>query len=84
MISGQRLTTNIEWKPASEIPTEHWEHNNAISPLYLVHCGYSNGLAVIGYARYSYAANKWMKCYDTTDRSKEYGWDVIRWSETKL
>lgn len=75
----------INWKPITEIPTKHWEHNNAISSLYLVHCGYNkNGLAVIGYACYSFATNQWMKCYDSTDRSNEFGWNVEKWTEIKL
>lgn len=78
-------TMQIKWKSIDEIPTEHWEHNHAISPLYLVHCGYNkDGLAVIGYSRYSFASNCWMKCYDSTDRSNEFGWDVEKWTETKL
>lgn len=29
----------FEWKPSSQIPTEHWDKNYAISPSYLVRCG---------------------------------------------
>ena len=77
----------FEWKPASEIPTEHWERNHAISPEYLVKCGYNNGLAIIGYSRYSYAANCWMKCYDYVPKtlsSSCYGYEVIEWTDKKL
>lgn len=84
MKTDEEIKQVIEWKPASVIPTEHWEHNNAISPLYLVHCGYNKGIAVIGYTHYSYAGKCWMKCYDSTDRNKEYGWIVEKWTETKL
>ena len=32
------MKIDFEWKPITEIPTEHWEKNDAISPLYLVRC----------------------------------------------
>ena len=77
----------FEWKSASEIPTDHWEHNHAISPYYLVKCGYYDGLPIIGYARYSYATNSWMKCYDAAVPGGKVGlecFDVKEWTDIKL
>lgn len=74
----------FEWKPANEIPTEHWERNDAISPEYLVKCGYSNGLPIIGYSRYSYAANRWMQCYDYTPKTTGYVHEVVEWTDKIL
>ena len=71
----------FEWKPTSEIPTEHWDRNDDISPSYLVRCGEINGRAILGYANYSYATNAWMSCY----RAKEQGiWEVEEWTDVKL
>lgn len=56
----------LNWNPASEIPTAHWEHNNSISPLYLVKCeGNQEGKPIIGYARYSFATDMWMVIHTT-------------------
>ena len=71
----------LNWKSKEEIPTERWEHNPAVSPEYLVKCGYSRGKAVIGYTRYSYATNRWMKCYRATEAGV---WDVENWIDITL
>ena len=81
------MKVEFEWKQASEIPTEHWERNYAISPEYLVKCGYNNGLAIIGYSRYSYAVNRWMPCYDYVPKTEPSSWrlyEVIEWTDQKL
>jgi hypothetical protein len=74
---------DFNWKPASEIPTEHWEKNSAISPRYLVKCNGTtyDGLPVIGYASYSFAVNRWMQCFNATEEGL---WEVIAWSNIKL
>lgn len=70
------------WKSKDEIPTERWERNNSISPDYLVKCGYNkDGLAIIGYANYSYATNSWMKCFRATE---EGIFDVEEWTDIKI
>jgi hypothetical protein len=47
-----------------------------------VKCGYNkNGLAIIGYANYSYATNSWMKCYRATE---EGIFDVEEWTDVKI
>lgn len=76
----------IEWKSIEEIPTEHWENNYAISPLYLVHCGYRDGLAVLGYTNYSFATKSWIPCYSTTARGnyKNCTWPPVKWTEIKI
>lgn len=76
-------TITFSWKPITEIPTEHWERNNAISPLYLVKCaGTTDGLQpIIGYTHYSFATNEWMPCFHATERGL---WKVIAWSDVKL
>lgn len=72
----------IKWKTKHEIPTERWERNSSISPEYLVKCGCNKmGLAIIGYANYSYATNSWMKCYRATD---EGIFDVEEWTDIRL
>ena len=71
----------FEWKPASEIPTEHWENNYAISPKYLVKCGSVNGLSILGYASYSYATNSWVDCFQATETGI---WKVIEWTDVKI
>ena len=72
----------FEWKPITEIPTEHYEGNSAISPRYLVRCGNDEyGLPILGYAHYSFATNKWMNCYDATSRGV---WVVEKWTDIKL
>lgn len=72
---------NFEWKPISQIPTEHWEKNYAISPAYLVRCGQIKGMAIIGYAHYSFVTNKWMLCHSATEPGV---WDVEEWTDVKL
>lgn len=69
------------WKSKTEIPTDHWEHNPAVSSEYLVKCGYKDGKAIIGYTRYSHASNCWMKCYQASERGI---FDVQEWSDIKL
>lgn len=72
----------FEWKPVTEIPTEHREENNAVSPTYLVKCGTSSdGLPIIGYSCYSYATNGWMACYRATEQGIHR---VTEWSDVKL
>ena len=72
------------WKPISEIPTEHWNKNPAISPLYLVKC---NGMMrdseqpIIGYSRYSFATNQWMDCVYAIQSGV---WNVVAWSNIRL
>ena len=72
---------NIKWKPCTEIPTEHWENNPAISPLYLVKCGSVNGNPILGYAHYSYASNSWMECFNATERGI---WKVLEWTDKNI
>ena len=55
------------WKPITEIPTEHYEKNDALSPLYLVRCGEKDGVSIIGYSHYSYATNEWIDCFEATE-----------------
>lgn len=73
----------FKWKPITEIPTEHYSGNYAISPRYLVKCNgiTDDGLPIIGYARYSFAANKWMICFNAV---QEGIWNVIAWTDVKL
>lgn len=73
----------ITWKPISEIPTEHWDRNTAISPRYLVKCEgeTKDGLPIIGYSNYSFALNRWMECWNATEKGI---WNVIAWSDIKL
>lgn len=71
----------FHWKPATEIPTEHWERNHAISPLYLVKCGIKNGVSVVGYTRYSFVGKCWMDCYNATEEGL---WKVQAWTDVKL
>jgi hypothetical protein len=70
----------IKWKPITEIPTEHWENNPAISPLYLVKCGSVNGNPILGYANYSYVSNSWMDCFHATEDGI---WKVLEWTDEK-
>lgn len=72
--------TKIKWKPCTEIPTEHWENNPAISPLYLVKCGSVNGNPILGYTHYSYASNSWMECFHATERGM---WNVLEWTDER-
>ena len=72
----------FEWKPITEIPTEHWANNYAISPLYLVRCGTNeDGLSVIGYSNYSFATKSWMYCYRATEAG---AFKVTEWTDIKL
>lgn len=73
----------FEWKPIIEIPTEHWDKNPAISPRYLIKCEgcTDDGLPIIGYSRYSFAANRWMDCWNATEKGI---WNVIAWSDIRL
>jgi hypothetical protein len=73
-------TKNIKWKPITEIPTEHWENNPAISPLYLVKCGSINGNPILGYTHYSYVSNSWMDCFHATEDGI---WKVLEWTDEK-
>lgn len=75
------MKVEFEWKPSTEIPTEHWDRNDAISPLYLVRCGTANGLSILGYSRYSYATNEWMECFCATTPGF---WKVIEWTNFKI
>ena len=70
----------IKWKPSTEIPTEHWENNPAISPLYLVKCGSVNGNSVLGYTHYSYVSNSWMDCFRATEDGV---WNVLEWTDKR-
>lgn len=73
----------FEWKPITEIPTEHWSNNYAISPLYLVRCGKDeNGLSIIGYSNYSFATKSWINCcsYATAPGIHK----VTEWTDIKL
>lgn len=81
----------FKWKPITEIPTEHWDGNQAISPRYLVKCeGQTyDGLPIIGYTHYSFVANKWIDCFNNTadcyncnDECVMY--KVIAWTDVKL
>lgn len=73
----------FEWKPITEIPTEHWDKNPAISPRYLVKCKGKtyDGLPVIGYTSYSFAVNKWMDCWCNTGKNV---YKIIAWTNVKL
>lgn len=70
------------WKLATETPTEHWDRNHAISPLYLVKCGTNKyGDSIIGYSRYSFVGKCWMDCYNATE---EGVWEVQAWTDVKI
>ena len=71
----------FEWKPSSQIPTEHWDRNDAISPSYLVRCGEKDGKVVLGYANYSFVTNSWINCCSATERGV---WEVEEWTDVKL
>ena len=71
----------FKWKPITEIPTEHWGKNYAISPLYLVRCGEKNGVSILGYSHYSFAAKSWMDCYRATEAGIH---KVTEWTDFKL
>ena len=75
-------TITFTWKPITEIPTEHWERNDAVSPVYFVKCnGTVDGQSIIGYSRYSFATQRWMKCFNATEPGI---WDVIAWTDVKI
>jgi hypothetical protein len=75
-------TINLEWKSITEIPTEHWANNYAISPLYMVRCGEDkNGLPIIGYSNYSFATKSWLECFQATAPGIH---KVTEWTDTKL
>lgn len=69
------------WKSITEIPTEHWDKNDAISPLYLVRCGEEDGLSILGYSRYSFVAKRWMDCFDSTSNGIH---KVTEWTDIKI
>lgn len=72
----------FEWKDITEIPTEHWEKNPAISPLYFVKCkGEIDGQSIVGYANYSFASSEWMDCFYATKPGIH---KVIAWTNVKL
>ena len=70
------------WKPITEIPTEHWDKNEAISPLYLVRCGTLNGVSVLGYSNYSFVTKEWIPVAQTT----AFGGvrEVTEWTDLKI
>lgn len=82
----------FEWKPITEIPTEHWDKNTAISPRYLVKCDGNtyDGLPVIGYTHYNFATNEWMDCWCCTNpvicstEEVKTLYKVIAWTDVKL
>lgn len=72
----------IQWKSIIEIPTEHWANNHAISPKYLVKCGYDNeGNPILGYSNYSFVTNKWIDCFNATEDGIH---EVIEWTDVKF
>lgn len=78
------MKIEFEWKPITEIPTEHWDRNDAISPLYLVRCGEKDGVSILGYSHYSFATNNWMPCYNTTNSDYDTIYDVTEWTDIKI
>lgn len=76
------MKIEFEWKPVTEIPTEHWENNDAISPLYLVRCGEKDGVSILGYSHYSFVTKQWMDCFDTTDYGSIH--KVTEWTDIKI
>ena len=73
---------DFPWKTITEIPTEHWERNDAISPLYLVRCGEKDGISILGYSNYSFVTKQWMDCYSTTDYDVIH--KVTEWTDVKI
>lgn len=73
----------FEWKPITEIPTEHYSKNYSISPEYLVKCEgkTGDGLSIIGYSRYSFVTNSWMDCIYSVIPGVQ---KVIAWTDIKL
>jgi len=76
-------TINFSWKPITEIPTEHWVRNDAISPLYLVRCGEKDGVSILGYSHYSFVTNEWIPCYNTTNNYDTMH-EVTEWTDIKI
>jgi hypothetical protein len=72
---------NFPWKPITEIPTEHWANNYALSPMYLVRCGEENGVSILGYSHYSFATKQWMDCYKATSSGIH---KVTEWTNIKI
>lgn len=77
-------TIEFSWKSITEIPTEHWDKNDAISPLYLVRCGEKDGLSILGYSHYSFVTNRWLDCYSTTDTDYDSIHKVTEWTDIKI
>ena len=71
----------FEWKPITEIPTEHWDRNDAISPQYLVKCGEEDGKSILGYSNYSFVINSWIDVYRATSPGI---YKVIAWTDIKI
>ena len=69
------------WKSITEIPTEHWDKNDAISPLYLVRCGERNGVSILGYSHYSYTTKQWMDCFNSTEQGIH---KVTEWTDIQI
>ena len=69
------------WKPITEIPTEHWDKNDAISPLYLVRCGEKDGLSILGYSHYSFVSKAWIDCFRATSPGVH---KVTEWTDIKI
>lgn len=79
------MTTTINWKPASEAPTERWDRNPAISPNYMVLCeGSDDGNPIIGYTFYSYVTDEWVQAWRTTCRMSNFCHKVLYWTEDKI
>ena len=74
-------TIEFKWKSITEIPTEHWEKNDNISPLYLVKCGEKDGVSILGYSHYSYKTNTWIDCWNATEPGLH---KVTAWTDIKL
>ena len=72
---------NFPWKSITEIPTEHWANNYAISPKYLVCCGEKEGVSIFGYSHYSFATKQWMDCYEATTSGIH---KVTKWTDIKI
>lgn len=77
-------TIEFSWKPITEIPTEHWDKNDAISPLYLVRCGEKDGVSILGYSHYSFVTKCWLHCYSTTDTDYDVIHKVTEWTDIKI
>ena len=74
-------TIEFSWKSITEIPTKHWDKNDAISPTYLVRCGEKDGKSILGYSNYSFVSNKWMECFESTSRGIH---KVTEWTDIKI